>query len=208
MFGMLSVLAEFQRELIVANTRDGLEAAGRAAAPADGGPSSPSTRSNRPSASMTKGATPSSRSPTSPPPPPRNADGSAKTSRSSGSNRPTTAASSRPATATAPVPAACRSPTSSARPATVAAPCSPASTRPNSATPAKSRHWSGAGWRCAACEPPLPGRCARITPPPSEPRICPGQPVASAACRWRYRCTLGIVPISCYVDAAIPGGMS
>jgi len=27
MFGMLSVLAEFQRELIVANTRDGLPAA-------------------------------------------------------------------------------------------------------------------------------------------------------------------------------------
>jgi DNA invertase Pin-like site-specific DNA recombinase len=27
MFGMLSVLAEFQRELIVANTRDGLAAA-------------------------------------------------------------------------------------------------------------------------------------------------------------------------------------
>ncbi len=61
MFGMLSVLAEYQRELIVANTRDGLAAArarGRV-----GGPASPSSRPRAPSSSTTPAPTPSRRSP-------------------------------------------------------------------------------------------------------------------------------------------------
>lgn len=53
MFGMLSVLAEFQRELIVANTRDGLA----------GAPSSPPPRSAKLSGSTTRANTPSNRSP-------------------------------------------------------------------------------------------------------------------------------------------------
>ena len=61
MFGMLSVLAELQRELIVANTPDGLAAA----APAAGGPASPPTRPRSPSSSTTRATRPCSRSPTS-----------------------------------------------------------------------------------------------------------------------------------------------
>jgi hypothetical protein len=64
MFGMLSVLAELQRELIVANTRDGLAAArARERKGAADAPSSPRPRSARPSGSTTKASTPSNRSP-------------------------------------------------------------------------------------------------------------------------------------------------
>jgi len=64
MFGMLSVLAELQRELIVANTRDGLAAA-RARGRRGGRPppNSPRIRSHWPNGSMTPGSTPSPRSP-------------------------------------------------------------------------------------------------------------------------------------------------
>jgi hypothetical protein len=54
MFGMLSVLAELQRELIIANTRDGLAAARN----------SPRLRHFTPSSSTTPASTPSNRSPT------------------------------------------------------------------------------------------------------------------------------------------------
>lgn len=64
MFGMLSVLAEFQRELIVANTRDGLAAA-RARGPKLATPrSSVRPRSNSLNAYTTQAITPSPRSPT------------------------------------------------------------------------------------------------------------------------------------------------
>jgi len=65
MFGMLSVLAEFQRELIVANTRDGLAAArarGRAER-AGVRRSSPTIKSHSPSGCTTPGRTQSPRSP-------------------------------------------------------------------------------------------------------------------------------------------------
>ncbi|SPZ42866.1 resolvase, N-terminal [Rhodococcus wratislaviensis] len=65
MFGMLSVLAEFQRELIVANTRDGLADA-RARGRKGGRPprSSARTRSNSLNGYTTQAITPSRRSPT------------------------------------------------------------------------------------------------------------------------------------------------
>lgn len=53
MFGMLSVLAELQRELIVANTNDGLAAA----------PNSPNASSTKHSGCTTTAPTPSRRSP-------------------------------------------------------------------------------------------------------------------------------------------------
>lgn len=63
MFGMLSVLAELQRELIVANTRDGLAAA-RARGRKGGRPpkNSPPSRSSTPNASTTAANTPLLRS--------------------------------------------------------------------------------------------------------------------------------------------------
>jgi len=63
MFGMLSVLAELQRELIVANTRDGLAAARARAGSAVASPSSPRSRRRSPSSSTTPEARPSPRSP-------------------------------------------------------------------------------------------------------------------------------------------------
>ncbi len=64
MFGMLSVLAELQRELIVANTRDGLAAArARGPAAAADPPNSAPTRPRSPNGSTTPGSTPSPRSP-------------------------------------------------------------------------------------------------------------------------------------------------
>ncbi len=63
MFGMLSVLAELQRELIVANTRDGLAAARARGRRGGRPPDSPRIRSHWPSGSMTPGSTPSPRSP-------------------------------------------------------------------------------------------------------------------------------------------------
>jgi hypothetical protein len=65
MFGMLSVLAELQRELIVANTRDGRPPHAPAAATAAAAPSSPLVRPSWPSSSTTPARRPSSRSPTS-----------------------------------------------------------------------------------------------------------------------------------------------
>ncbi|XEM90609.1 recombinase family protein [Rhodococcus sp. JVH1] len=64
MFGMLSVLAEFQRELIVANTRDGSPLPGPAAGRVAGPRGSAQTRSNSLNAYTTPGNTPSPRSPT------------------------------------------------------------------------------------------------------------------------------------------------
>ncbi|MDI5904081.1 recombinase family protein [Streptomyces sp. 12257] len=64
MFGMLSVLAELQRELIVANTNDGLASAGRGDGSAGAGRSSPRTRPRSPNGSTTSGRRPSSRWPT------------------------------------------------------------------------------------------------------------------------------------------------
>lgn len=65
MFGMLSVLAELQRELIVANTNDGLASARARGRVGGRRPSSPRTRPNSPSSSTTPARRPSSRSPTS-----------------------------------------------------------------------------------------------------------------------------------------------
>ena len=53
MFGMLSVLAELQRELIIANTRDGLAAARAREAKADDDPSSTQTRPSSRNSSTT-----------------------------------------------------------------------------------------------------------------------------------------------------------
>jgi DNA invertase Pin-like site-specific DNA recombinase len=58
MFGMLSVLAELQRELIVANTNDGLASARHADGSAGAGRSSPPTRPPSPSGSTTSGRRP------------------------------------------------------------------------------------------------------------------------------------------------------
>jgi DNA invertase Pin-like site-specific DNA recombinase len=55
MFGMPSVLAELQRELIVANTNDGLASARARGASAGAGRSSPRTRPRSPSGSTTSG---------------------------------------------------------------------------------------------------------------------------------------------------------
>nr|WP_280189580.1 MULTISPECIES: hypothetical protein [Nocardia] len=60
---MLSVLAEFQRELIVANTRDGLAGPAARRRPTPGTPPSPGPRP--PNGSTTNSSTPCSRSPTS-----------------------------------------------------------------------------------------------------------------------------------------------
>jgi hypothetical protein len=65
MFGMLSVLAELQRELILANTRDGLSARALAVAGAAAGPGSTPSRSPSHKSSTTPATTPSGRSPTS-----------------------------------------------------------------------------------------------------------------------------------------------
>jgi hypothetical protein len=65
MFGMLSVLAELQRELIVANTRDGLAAARAGGRKADADRGSTPSRSRSLSRSTTAGSAPSSRSQTS-----------------------------------------------------------------------------------------------------------------------------------------------
>ncbi|MFD0480272.1 recombinase family protein [Nonomuraea thailandensis] len=62
MFGMLSDLAEPQRELIVANTMDGLASARARGRAADAGPSSPPTRPASSSSHTTRGTRPSSRS--------------------------------------------------------------------------------------------------------------------------------------------------
>jgi hypothetical protein len=62
MFGMLSVLAELQRELIVANTNDASRPRGPEAPSAGAGPSSPRTRPNLPSSCTTHGRRPSSKS--------------------------------------------------------------------------------------------------------------------------------------------------
>lgn len=64
MFGMLSVLAELQRELIVANTHDGLAAAAHEDATVADGRGSTPTRSHSPRGSTTPANTPCSRSPT------------------------------------------------------------------------------------------------------------------------------------------------
>ncbi|WP_225321081.1 recombinase family protein [Streptomyces luteolifulvus] len=63
MFGMLSVPAELQRELIVASTNDGSPPRGLAAGSAGAGRSSPPTRPGSPNGSTTSGRRPSSRSP-------------------------------------------------------------------------------------------------------------------------------------------------
>ncbi len=63
MFGMLSVLAELQRELIVANTATDSRPLGRAVGAVDDPPNLAPTRSPSPNASMTPGSTPSPRSP-------------------------------------------------------------------------------------------------------------------------------------------------
>ncbi len=60
MFGMLSVLAELQRELIVANTRDGLARGRRGGRP----PKLTPIRPRSPNGSTTPGSTPSPTSPT------------------------------------------------------------------------------------------------------------------------------------------------
>jgi hypothetical protein len=65
MFGMLSVLAELQRELIVANTRDGLAAARARGRKGGGAPSSTPAKPYWPNSSMTAATAPCSRSPTS-----------------------------------------------------------------------------------------------------------------------------------------------
>jgi hypothetical protein len=64
MFGMLSVLAELQRELIVANTLDGLAAARPEAESAAAGRGSPPSKPRSPKSCTTHGPRPSSRSPT------------------------------------------------------------------------------------------------------------------------------------------------
>lgn len=64
MFGMLSVLAELQRELIIANTRDGLAAAEPADELVGAARNSPRLRYFTPSSSTTPASTPSNRSPT------------------------------------------------------------------------------------------------------------------------------------------------
>ena len=64
MFGILSVLAEYQRELIVANTRDGLSAARTRGRRVSGPRSSVLTRSNSLNACTTQGNAPPPRSPT------------------------------------------------------------------------------------------------------------------------------------------------
>jgi len=64
MFGMLSVLAELQRELIVANTRDGLATARSVAEPAGAARNSPPRKHFTPKSSTTPAITPSNRSPT------------------------------------------------------------------------------------------------------------------------------------------------
>jgi DNA invertase Pin-like site-specific DNA recombinase len=65
MFGMLSVLAEFQRELILANTRDGLSAARARGRTGGRRPVSTPSRSPSHKSSTTSATTASSRSPTS-----------------------------------------------------------------------------------------------------------------------------------------------
>ena len=65
MFGMLSVLADLQRELIVANTRDGLAAARARGRKGGRPPSSTPTRSPSRNSSTTPASAPSNRSPTS-----------------------------------------------------------------------------------------------------------------------------------------------
>jgi len=62
MFGMLSVLAELQRELILANTRDGLAAARARGRTAAAGPGSTPSRSPSLKSSTTRVTTPSSAS--------------------------------------------------------------------------------------------------------------------------------------------------
>ncbi|WP_405884041.1 MULTISPECIES: recombinase family protein [unclassified Streptomyces] len=64
MLGMLSVLARPQRELIVANTNDGLASARARGRSGKAGPSSLPTRPSSPSSSTTPGRRPSSRSQT------------------------------------------------------------------------------------------------------------------------------------------------
>ena len=64
MFGMLSVLAELQRELTVASTRDGLAAARARGRTGGRRPASTTRRPRTPSSCTTPASTPSSRSPT------------------------------------------------------------------------------------------------------------------------------------------------
>ena len=62
MFGMLSVLAELQRKLIAANTRDGPAAARARGSKAAADPGSSSSRPRSPNSSTTPASAPSSRS--------------------------------------------------------------------------------------------------------------------------------------------------